>query len=132
MGFRQTSIEYVKEARHVGKSKWTPAKRLKLLIDSMTSFSYAPIRLMSLLGFVMALCGFIYALVVIVGRLCGWVAAGAGFAALMTVLLIGQGIIMMMLGVLGEYLWRTFDEARGRPRYIIEEHVSSDPKGKQQ
>ncbi len=125
MGFRQTSIRYVKQARHAGRSKWMLSKKLKLFIDSFVSLSYAPIRLMSLLGLVMALCGFVYALVVIVGWFCGLVVAGAGFAALMTVLLVGQGIIMMMLGVLGEYLWRTFDEARGRPRYIIEELVPS-------
>ncbi len=121
MGFRQTSIEYVKQARHGGKSKWTFGKKLKLFIDSIVSFSYLPIRLMSLLGFLMALCGFLYAGVVVISRLAGTVLAGTGFAALMTVLLVGQGMILMMLGVLGEYLWRTYDEARGRPRYIIEE-----------
>ena len=126
MGFRQTSIEYVKQARHAGTSKWTFAKKLKLFIDSMVSFSYVPIRLMSLLGFLMAVSGFVYALAVVVGRLTGWVAAGTGFAALMTVLLVGQGSILIMLGILGEYLWRTFDEARGRPRYIIEEYVTSN------
>lgn len=125
MGFRQTSIEYVKQARHGGTSKWTLSKKLKLALDSIVSFSYAPIRLMSALGVTMALAGFLYAAVVIVGRLVGWVAAGAGFAALMTVLLVGQGTILMTLGVLGEYLWRTFDEARGRPRYIIEEYLTS-------
>jgi dolichol-phosphate mannosyltransferase len=125
MGFRQTAIEYVKQARHAGKSKWTLAKKIKLLIDSVVSFSYVPIRLMSLLGFIMATSGFLYALVVIVGRLTGWVAPGTGFAALMTVLLVGQGAILIMLGILGEYLWRTFDEVRGRPRYIIEEYVTS-------
>lgn len=125
MGFRQTSIGYVKQARHAGKSKWTLAKKLKLFIDSMVSFSYVPIRLMSLLGLLMAAGGFVYALAVVVGRLTGWVAAGTGFAALMTVLLVGQGGILIMLGILGEYLWRTFDEARGRPRYIIEEYVTS-------
>jgi dolichol-phosphate mannosyltransferase len=126
MGFRQTSIEYVKQARAAGKSKWTLSKKIKLLIDSMVSFSYAPIRLMSCLGVLMSLCGFIYALVVLVGRLTGWVSAGTGFAALMVVLLVGQGSIMLMLGVLGEYLWRAFDEGRGRPRYIIEERRTSN------
>ena len=126
MGFRQTSIEYVKQARHAGKSKWTLAKKLKLFVDSIVSFSYVPIRLMSLLGLLMAAGGFVYALAVVVGRLTGWVAAGTGFAALMTVLLVGQGAILIMLGILGEYLWRTFDEARGRPRYIIEEYVTSN------
>lgn len=121
MGFRQTSIEYVKQARHAGRSKWTLAKKVKLFVDSLVSFSYAPIRLMSLLGLLMALAGFLYAGVVVASRLVGYVVAGTGFAALMTVLLVGQGMILLMLGVLGEYLWRTYDEARGRPRYLIEE-----------
>jgi dolichol-phosphate mannosyltransferase len=126
MGFRQTSVEYVKQARQFGKSKWTLSKKLKLFVDSIVSFSYVPIRLMSLLGLLMAAGGFVYALAVVVGRLTGWVAAGTGFAALMTVLLVGQGAILIMLGILGEYLWRTFDEARGRPKYIIEEYVTSN------
>lgn len=123
MGFRQTSIEYIKQPRLSGTSKWTLAKKVKLLIDSIVSFSYAPIRLMSCFGAAMSLCGFFYALVVIIGRFAGWVTAGTGFAALMVVLLVGQGSIMLMLGVLGEYIWRAFDEARGRPRYIIQEII---------
>jgi glycosyltransferase involved in cell wall biosynthesis len=125
MGFRQAFISYVKQTRYAGRSKWTLSKKLKLFVDSIISFSYAPIRVMSLFGFGMALCGFAYACVVVVFRLCGWVVAGTGFAALMTVLLVGQGSILIMLGILGEYLWRTFDEARGRPRYIIEERLDS-------
>lgn len=124
MGFRQTAIEYVKEARHSGRSKWTLAKKLKLFVDSMVSFSYVPIRLMSCMGLLFALLGFAYAAVVVVGRLVGWVTPGTGFAALMTVLLVGQGMMMTMLGVLGEYLWRTYDEARHRPWYIIQERFS--------
>jgi dolichol-phosphate mannosyltransferase len=130
MGFRQTVIEYVKQARHAGKSKWNLSKKLKLVADSVVSFSYAPIRLMSLAGFLMAAGGFLYAGVVVVGWFAGWVTAGVGFAAIMTVLLVGQGAILMMLGILGEYLWRTFDEARGRPRYIVEEIVrAASPSG---
>jgi dolichol-phosphate mannosyltransferase len=125
MGYRQTSISYVKRARRSGKSKWTLAKKVKLVIDSIVSFSYVPIRLMAVLGFGMAIMGFLYAMVVVLGRLFGWVVAGTGFAALMTVLLVGQGLILCMLGVLGEYLWRTFDEARGRPRYLIEQSAES-------
>jgi dolichol-phosphate mannosyltransferase len=126
MGFRQTSIEYVKEARQGGTSKWTLAKKIKLFVDSIVSFSYAPIRMMSWLGLLMATVGFVYAAVVVFGWVFGRVQAATGFAALMTVLLIGQGTIMCMLGVLGEYLWRAFDEARGRPTYIVEEWLG-DP-----
>jgi glycosyltransferase involved in cell wall biosynthesis len=125
MGFRQTSVEYIKRARHAGHTKWTLAKKLKLLVDSIVSFSYAPIRAMSYAGLAMAALGFIYAASVVIGRAFGWVVAGTGFAALITVLLVGQGMILTTLGVLGEYLWRTFDEARGRPRYIVDEYISS-------
>ena len=126
MGFRQTSIEYVKQARRAGKSKWTLAKKLKLAVDSIVSFSYVPIRLMSAIGVIMATAGFVYAIVILIGWLAGTVTAGTGFAALLTVLLIGQGTIILMLGILGEYLWRTYDEARGRPRYIVETIAASD------
>ena len=125
MGFRQTSIEYVKQARRSGRSKWTLAKKVKLTVDSIVSFSYLPIRVMTIFGFLMASAGLLYALVIIVARIFGGVTAGTGFAALMTVVLVGQGAILVMLGILGEYLWRTFDESRGRPRYIVETHSSS-------
>ena len=92
LGFRQTSFDYVKQARHGGRSGWTLGKKIKLFVDSLVSFSYFPIRLMSTLGLLMAVSGFGYAAVVIVGRLAGWPAlkTETGFAALMTVLLIGQ------------------------------------------
>ena len=125
MGFRQSFVPYVKQARHSGRSKWTFGKKIKLFIDSLVSFSYVPIRAMSAAGLGMAAAGFAYALLVVVGRLAGWISTGTGFAALMTVLLVGQGSTMVMLGVLGEYVWRTYDEARGRPRYIVEEYVDS-------
>jgi dolichol-phosphate mannosyltransferase len=123
MGFKQSFISYVKQARHSGTSKWTFSKKIKLFIDSIVSFSYVPIRLMSSFGLALAMAGFIYAIVVFVSRLAGLVSTGTGFAALMTVLLVGQGSILLMLGILGEYLWRAFDESRGRPRFIIDEIV---------
>lgn len=121
LGFRQRAITYTKEARLHGVSGWTLHKKLKLVVDSVTSFSYTPIRTMSLLGVLFALGGFVFAAVVVICRLAGWVVAGTGYAALMTALLVGFGLIMLMLGIIGEYLWRTFDEARGRPRYIVED-----------
>lgn len=123
MGFQQSFVPYVKQARQHGVSKWTLGKKVKLFVDSVVSFSYAPIRLMSLFGCGMAIAGFAYALAVVTGRLLGWVQTGTGFAALMTVLLVGQGVIMVMLGVLGEYVWRSYDESRGRPRYIVETSI---------
>jgi dolichol-phosphate mannosyltransferase len=126
MGFKQSFIYYVKQARHAGTSKWTFSKKIKLFIDSIVSFSYVPIRLMSSLGLALAMAGFLYAIVVFVSRLAGFVTTGTGFAALMTVLLVGQGSILLTLGILGEYLWRAYDESRGRPRFIIDELIKHE------
>lgn len=121
MGFRQSFLPYVKQARASGTSKWTLGKKIKLFVDSIVSFSFTPIRAMSLLGVLFAVGGSAFAAWVVVARLAGWVTPGTGYAALMTALLVGFGLVMLMLGVIGEYLWRTFDEARGRPRFIVEE-----------
>jgi dolichol-phosphate mannosyltransferase len=129
MGFRQSFIPYVKVARARGESKWTFSKKVKHFVDSIVSFSFVPIRTMSIIGALFAFGGMAYAVVVVVGRLLGFVVSNAGFAATMTVLLVGQGFIMLMLGVMGEYIWRTLDEARKRPRFIIEERVQG-PKDK--
>ena len=118
MGFRQATICYDKQPRLHGRSGWNLEKKLKLVVDSITSFTYFPIRLMSYLGFATALLGFLYAGLVIFNALRGL--PPQGWASLMVVLLVVSGVQMLMLGVLGEYLWRALDEARGRPRYIVE------------
>ncbi len=123
MGFDQDHIEYTKEARHSGSSKWTLRKKFKLAVDSFVSFSYAPVRLMSAVGLGFALTGFLYALLIIGRSLLHGIPV-QGWASLMCVLLIVSGVQLVMLGVLGEYLWRAFDEVRGRPRYIIERRIN--------
>ncbi len=128
MGFRQESFFYVKEARAQGVSKWSLEKKLKLAIDSITSFTYLPIRYMSYAGFVVAVLGFLYA---------GWVLLNAilghpveGWTSLIIVVLVLGGIQMIMMGILGEYLWRALDESRHRPRYLIENAVGRTPNGR--
>jgi dolichol-phosphate mannosyltransferase len=118
LGFSQTSIEYAKEARHAGVSKWTFSKRLKQFFDSIVSFSYIPLRFMSLMGGVSAFLGLLYGLLVIYNAFNG--SPVQGWASLMIVILVLGGFQMSMMGMLGEYLWRTYDEIRGRPQYIVE------------
>jgi len=118
MGFRQDRVSYDKHARQLGTSGWTLQKKVKLAVDSITSFTFRPIRWMSYLGFVTALLGFVYAGVVVANALAGQPVQG--WSSLMVVVLVIGGIQMLMLGVLGEYLWRALDESRGRPRYFIE------------
>jgi len=122
MGFKQTRILYTKEARLHGETGWTFAKKCRLVIDSVTSFSHFPIRLMSILGFTSAFMGFLYALFILYSKLTGSVEV-TGFATTMIVILVLGGLQMMMMGVLGEYLWRGLDESRRRPRYMIEEET---------
>jgi dolichol-phosphate mannosyltransferase len=118
MGFRQDTFEYDKEPRRHGSSGWTFSKKLKLVIDSLTAFTYLPIRIMSVFGFVVTALSFLYGMVIIRAYMFG--SAVQGWASLMVVILFLGGMQMMMLGVLGEYTWRALDESRARPRHLIE------------
>jgi len=124
MGFRQEAVTYVKEARLHGRSGWTLRKKLKLVVDSVTSFSHLPIRFMSYFGLATALLGFGYSGVVIFNALRGL--PPQGWSSLMIAVLLVGGVQMTMLGVLGEYLWRALDEARRRPRYLVEAFTGFD------
>ena len=119
LGFSQTHIKFAKEARHAGSSKWTFSKRVKMFLDSLISFSYAPLRLMSLIGIILALLGLFYGLAVIIIAF-HTDAPIEGWSSLMVIILLLGGFQMSMMGMLGEYLWRTYGETRGRPRYVIE------------
>lgn len=124
LGFRQTTVSYVKEARAAGKSKWTLAKKIKLLVDSVVSFSFAPIRFASYLGMLVSLSAFAFSIDVFVNALFGQPIEG--YSSLMMVVLWLGGIQLLILGILGEYLWRAFDQVRGRPYFIVEERSHGD------
>ncbi|MEJ8738614.1 glycosyltransferase family 2 protein [Erysipelotrichaceae bacterium HCN-30851] len=120
-GFKTEIVEYVRLKREKGKSKWTFSKKIKLVIDSLLSFSYLPIRMISLFGIVFSFGSLIFLIYLILAKLLGYIDV-SGWTTLMVVLLFTNGMIMTMLGVIGEYLWRTFDASRKRPVYIIEEY----------
>lgn len=126
LGFLQAQIPYTKEARAFGHSKWKLKHKLKAFADAFVSFSYAPLRAMSYLGFLSSFVGLGYAAVIIVLRLTARVAI-AGWASLMVVVLLLGGVQMIMLGILGEYLWRTLDAARRRPNYFVEDSAGLLP-----
>lgn len=119
IGFRQASAPYRKQSRNSGRSGWTLAKKIALLIDSITAFTYVPIRVVSWLGLLIALMGFAYAAVVIWNACAG--RPPGGWSSLMVVVLVLGGLQMLMMGVLGEYLWRALGESRRRPGYLIED-----------
>jgi len=120
LGFSHAEILYRKEQRVAGVTKWTKARKLKAFADAFVLFSYAPMRIMSFSGMLCSFCGFVYAIVVIIAKLTRSVPV-QGWSSLMVAVLVLGGVQMMMLGVLGEYLWRTLEAARRRPVYFLEE-----------
>ncbi len=127
LGFDPHVIYYHRREReaHYGVSMWTLAKKLKYFVDSFVAFSYFPVRMASILGFVLSFLGILYAVFVIVMTLFFGLNA-EGWSSLMVVLLVVSGVQMMMMGILGEYLWRNLDETRKRPRFIIESITRED------
>lgn len=119
LGFQTIMIPYTRRKRIKGKSRWTFAKKLKLFIDTFVSFSYFPIRLFSLLGIIYAVISFSYGAIIFIS----WLIYGAivqGWVPMMIILTFTAGLQMTLLGILGEYLWRTLDETRGRPTFVID------------
>jgi glycosyltransferase involved in cell wall biosynthesis len=118
-GFRPKFIEYRREKRTAGTSRWTFGRKLTYLLDGVMGYSFVPLRLISASGVIVALLGFLYALLIIVVRL-AYGNPVQGWAPLMVVVLVMGGLQMLMLGVLGEYVWRTLAATRGRDAYVIE------------
>lgn len=121
-GFRQTFLPYHRRARQRGTSRWTLAKKLKLFVDSFVSFSFFPIRLVSYLGLAVSTLGFLYAAIVALRRFV-YGTPLQGWPSLMVAVVTLSGLQLLMLGIVAEYLWRTFDESRKRPPYIIKETI---------
>jgi glycosyltransferase involved in cell wall biosynthesis len=121
-GFEQDKIEYDKLERKHGKSKWTINKKIKLLVDSFVSFSYAPIRLVTLVGITLFLGGLLFSGYLLLRNLL-FHDLVSGWTLLMTVLSLGFGITNISLGIIAEYLWRTFDVVKGTPAFVIDEII---------
>ena len=119
VGFKSEKIYFHRKDREIGESRWTLSKKIKLVMDSMMSFSYFPIKFMSGVGAVCAVISFFWIIEVILERLIIGTPID-GWASLMCLILFSTGTILLMLGILGEYLWRTFDASRNRPPFIID------------
>ncbi|MND58879.1 hypothetical protein D3C80_500520 [compost metagenome] len=119
LGFRTESIEYERPHREVGTTKWNYRKLWNFAIDGITSFSSAPLRIWSYLGVFIAGCAMLYGLIIIFKVLILGQRDVPGYASLMTVLLFSNGIVLIGLGVIGEYLSRVFIETKKRPLVII-------------
>jgi dolichol-phosphate mannosyltransferase len=111
MGYRQAFIEYDKQPRRAGSSGWTLAKKVKLVVDSVTGFSDVPIRFCSYGGLTLIVAGLL----------------SAGVHLLLGAVIALAGVQLLALGVVGEYVWRALDEARRRPAYLVEAVAGAVP-----
>ena len=123
LGFRQTEIEFVRPRRQDGAGKQNLRRLIGLAMDGVISFSTVPLRMWGYLGFVVAGFAFCYGMFIVLKTLVFGVDT-PGFATLATVLLFFNGLLMINLGVLGEYVTRIFTEVKGRPLYLVRERIN--------
>jgi glycosyltransferase involved in cell wall biosynthesis len=117
-GYRTAFISYTRQKRTIGRSQYTFSKRLKNALDAILDSSYLPIRFVSAVGVLIALLGFLYSIDIAYARWMHQIPV-TGWAPIMILLLIIGGLIMVMLGIIGEYIWRIYDEVRAKPNYVI-------------
>jgi dolichol-phosphate mannosyltransferase len=122
VGFRQTGVPYRRAARFRGETKYPFRKMLRLAVNAITSFSYFPLQLATYMGFFSAGMSILSIPVVIALRLWGGNQAPLlGQATTLIAVLFLGGVQLISLGILGEYIGRLYDEAKGRPLYIVRE-----------
>ncbi len=120
VGFKQTAVTYVRDERFAGETKYPLKKMLKFAMDGITTFSYKPLKISTYVGFLVSILSFIYLIVVLCLKLFTDTTV-SGWASTLAVSLIFNGVILMMLGIIGEYIGRIYDETKNRPLYIIRE-----------
>lgn len=124
-GFKTELVFYRRLAREIGTSKWTLKKKIRLVADTLFSFSILPIKFVSVVGFFSFVGAIVWAIVEIVCKIMGHIQV-SGWTTLFIFSLFSFGTIMFALGILGEYIWRIFDASRNRPTYIVEDEGLED------
>lgn len=117
-GYRTSFIPYVRQKRTIGRSQYNFKKKIKNFLDAFLDASYLPIRFISVAGIVVSALGVLYSLTVVASWIYGKTPF-SGWAPLMIAVMIVGGMIMLMLGIIGEYIWRIYDEVRKKPNFII-------------
>ena len=126
LGFRRGEVGYERRMRQHGKSAWSFKRRLKYLLDSSFAFSDLPVRLMSVIGLSGMVFSLILGLVVLVARLIGEIEV-PGYTATALLIIFFGGLNSLGIGLLGEYVWRTFENTKGRPNYVVARHCTFAP-----
>ena len=117
VGYKQASVSYCVQERTAGESKWSTKSLVKYALTNITSFSSAPLHIVTVLGIVMLTVSVVLGIIALVQKISGM--ALGGFTTVILLLLFASSIIMISLGIIGYYIARIYDEIKGRPRYII-------------
>lgn len=126
VGYKKTSVSYCVQERTEGVSKWSTKSLIKYALTNISSFSSAPLHIVTVLGFIMLAVAFVLGIIALVQKISG-VALG-GFTTVILLLLFSASVIMISLGIIGYYIARIYDEIKGRPRYIISRICGSEDK----
>lgn len=124
-GFKTGTVYYTRKEREIGRSRWTLRKKVRLVFDTLFSFSTVPVTVVTWIGFLSCAGSALWAIMVLIARLRGAIPI-AGYTTLLIFQLFSFGVIMLTQGLLGNYLWRTFDASRRRPVYIVEEEFRQE------
>jgi dolichol-phosphate mannosyltransferase len=124
IGFPQTAVMYERRAREAGETKFPVRKMTRFALDGITSFSFFPLRLATWTGFAVSIFAFLYIVVVLVLKATG--VSWLGYTSLMASILFLGGVQLLMIGIMGEYLARIFDEVKRRPLYLVGERTDGD------
>lgn len=119
-GFSIKFIPYTRLKRDIGKSRWTISKRIKYLLDGVLNYSYAPLRFFSVIGILSFGVGILYAVIIVIEYFKGKTPFN-GWAPIMIIILLFSGLQLMLTGLIGEYLWRTLEQTKKRPKYVVHE-----------
>ncbi len=125
VGYKQIGLPYERDSRQAGDSKYSYLKLFKLALDGIIAYSTIPLRIGIWVGTVSAISGLFYFLYVIYSKLV-MDSNPSGWASLSSIILVLGGVQLLVLGIIGEYIGRIFDEVKARPSYIIEETVGDD------
>lgn len=128
LGFNTTYVEFVREKRYAGKTKYPLRKMLKFATDAVVSFSYKPLRITSYLGMMLSGVSFIYLIITLFLKLFNVIDTVQGWMSVVAISLFFNGIVLLVLGIMGEYIGRIYDEVKARPLYVVNEFVNFNGK----
>jgi polyisoprenyl-phosphate glycosyltransferase len=127
VGFKQTGVEFVREARVAGETHWNFIRLWNFAVDGLTSFSIVPLRMASWVGAVISVLGFAYAFYLVIRTLIYGIDV-PGYASIVVIMLFLGGVQLLCIGLIGEYLGRLYIEAKERPLYIVADVFENEPK----